>query len=113
MNFFVCHPIEDETRRQDHDDRIQLLSFLSGHAEEAPRLEDADVYIALGGMYLTWGYREKLEQELQQASAQGLPIVVVRPFGTGYVPAALRPYADGVCSLNRASVQALIDQLQK
>ena len=104
MNFFVCHPIEDETRRRDHDDRIQLLSFLSGHAEEAPRLEDADLYIALGGMYLTWGYREKLEQELQQARALELPILVVRPFGTGYVPAALRPYADAVCDLKPASL---------
>lgn len=113
MKFFVCHPIEDETRRRDHDDRIQLLSFLAGHAEVAARLEDADLYIALGGMYLTYGYADQILAQLEQAAAARMPILVVRPYGTGYVPAALRPYADGVCSLNRASVQALIDQLQK
>ena len=113
MTYFVCHPIEDETRRRDHDDRIQLQSFLADLAAEAPRLEDADVYIALGGMYLTWGYREKMEQELQQARALELPILVVRPYGTGYVPAALRPYADGVCSLTRSALRQIMAQLQK
>ena len=113
MKFFVCHPIEDETRRLDHDDRIQFLSFLAGtEAQEVQALPEARLYVVLSGMYLTYGYADQILTELEQAAAARMPILVVRPYGTGYVPAALRPWADEVCDFIQSAVWEAIAKFE-
>lgn len=126
MQFFICHIIEDQTHRRFFDDREAFLSFLNQAAcssaqsesgfrldqmEEVPSLEQAQVYVVLSGMYLTWGYPEVIRQELEQARQQGKRILVVRPYGTGYVPVRLRSYADAVCDLTQESIQKVLPLL--
>ena len=68
-------------------------------------LEETDLYLVLAGMYLTFGYAEKIEEELRLCVKEGIPVLAIAPHGTPYLPAALRPFASGHCGFSPEEVQ--------
>lgn len=53
-------------------------------------IEVCDIYFCLSGMYLTYGYKEKIEEELQKAIEEDKLIYVVAPHGSNYIPKYFR-----------------------
>ncbi len=93
-----------------HIDARQLARYFSKE-ELCGTLEEAELYLVLSGMYLTYGYAEKIEEELHSAAKKGIPVLVVAPHGTPYIPAALRPFASAHCGFSKEEVREATGKL--
>lgn len=89
-----------------HTDAVQLKSYISENL--VPSLEEADCLLVLSGMYLSFGYGEKIEEEMEAAKQKGMPIYVIAPHGTSYIPARLRKFAEKHCDFSFSQVMALL-----
>ena len=94
-----------------HIDARQVASYLKETPDElVDRLEDADCMLVLSGMYLTYGYAEAMEAELDEAVKKALPVLTVAPHGTPYIPMKLRKYTSCHCGLTKEAVLKMLEE---
>lgn len=93
-----------------HIDARQLRRYFSDE-QLCSSIEEAQVYLVLSGMYLTFGYAQKIEKELQTALERKIPILVIAPHGTPYIPVALRPFATAHCGFSQEEVSSELSDL--
>ena len=74
-------------------------------------IEECEIYFCLAGMYLTYGYKEKIEEELKKAMEADKIIYVVAPHGSNYIPKYFRDKKLKHIALQKNKFISLLQQI--